>query len=110
MTAVHGRDHPTLELGASFAIRQPKLRPATWVVTALDPPCYFQWTSRSPGLRVHADHLVQASGPADCRLLLRVGFAGLLSPLVGRLARALTQAYLEQECASLKAVAEAKRR
>jgi len=40
-------------------------------------------------------------------LLLRVGFAGLLAPVAGRLARALTQAYLEQECASLKAVVEA---
>lgn len=109
MSAVRGREGPALELGASFTIHQPKLRPATWVVTAFDPPRYFQWTSRLPGLRVHADHLVQASGPSACRLLLRVGFAGLLAPLLGRLARALTQAYLEQECASLKAVAEAKR-
>jgi len=109
MSAVQGREGPALKLGASFTIHQPRLRPATWVVTALDPPRTFQWTSRSPGLCVQADHVVQASGPAACRLLLRIGFAGLLAPVAGRLARALTQAYLEQECASLKAVVEAKR-
>jgi hypothetical protein len=58
---------------------------------------------------VQADHVVQASGPDDCRLLLRIGFAGLLALVASRLVRALTQAYLEQECASLKSVLEAKR-
>jgi hypothetical protein len=37
---------------------------------------------------------------------LRVRFAGLFAPLAGRLAGMLTQAYLEQECASLKAGVE----
>ena len=109
MSAVRGRDGPALRLGAGFTIHQPRLRPATWVVTALDPPRYFQWTSRSPGLRVQADHVVEPLGPQTCRLRLRVGFSGLLAPLAGRFSRALTQAYLAQECASLKAVVEAKR-
>lgn len=106
ISAVQGRDGWALEIGASFAIRQPRLRPATWVVTALDPPHRFEWTSRSPGLCVRADHLVQATGPAACDLLLCIRFTGLLAPLAGRLARALTQSYLEQECASLKAAVE----
>ena len=108
MSTVQGRDSPALRLGACFDIRQPRLRPATWVVTALDPPKHFQWVSRSPGLRVLADHVVKASGPVACRLLLCVGFVGLLAPLASWLARALTQAYLQQECASLKARVESR--
>jgi hypothetical protein len=57
---------------------------------------------------VQADHVVQVCGPAACQLLLRIGFAGLLALLSGRLGRALTQAYLQQECASFKARVEAR--
>lgn len=106
ISAVQGRDGCSLAIGARFTVRQPRLRPATWVVTALDPPTRFEWTSRSPGLCVQADHLVLASGPAACDLLLCVRFSGLLSPLAGRLARALTQSYLEQECTSLRTAVE----
>jgi hypothetical protein len=102
MSTVQGRESPALRLGAVFDNRQPRLRSATWVVTALDPPRHFQWVSRSTGLYVRADHVVQVCGPAACRLLLRIGFAGLLALLAGRLGRALTQAYLQQECASFK--------
>lgn len=109
MSRVRGREGPALRLGASFTIRQPRLLPATWVVTALDPRGHFQWTSRAPGLRVKADHVVQAKDPASCQVRLRVGFSGLLAPLAGPLARSLTESYLEQECASLKAVVEARR-
>jgi len=109
MIAVQGREGTALKIGAGFSVRQPRLRPTTWVVTALEPPCSFQWTSRSPGLCVQADHLLEAAGPTACSALLRVRFTGLFAPLAGRLARELTQAYLEQECASLKAVVEGKR-
>jgi hypothetical protein len=108
MSTVQGPESPALRLGAVFDIRQPRLRPATWVVAALDPPRHFQWVSRSAGLCVQADHVVQVCGPAACRLLLRIGFAGLLAPLADRLGRALTQAYLQQEFASFKVRVESR--
>ena len=108
MSAVHGRDGSALKLGASFDIRQPRLRPANWIFTALDPPRQSQWTSRMHGLCVQADHEVQAAGAAACQVLLGVRFTGLLAPFAGRLTRAPTRAHLEQECAALKAVVEGK--
>ncbi len=46
MTSVEPLDSQPLSLGAKYKIIQPKLRPATWVVTILDPPRRFAWESR----------------------------------------------------------------
>ena len=95
--------------GARYKIFQPKLRPAIWEVTMVDPSKGFAWESRQAGIRVIAEHLLVESRTAQTsrtQLTLRVIFSGLLSGIAGRLGGKLTQRYLSQECAGLKQYVE----
>ena len=65
VTAVEALDAPALATGRRFRIVQPRLRPAVWTVSALNPPLAFAWTSASPGLRVRAEHTVEAVAPGQ---------------------------------------------
>jgi uncharacterized protein YndB with AHSA1/START domain len=102
-------DQQALRLGARFIVHQPKLRPATWTVSQLDPPKSFVWIARSPGLEMVAEHTVAAETPERSSVVLRFSFGGLLGAIVGRLYRTVTQSYLAQEAASLKRQAEGPR-
>ena len=97
---------PSLSLGASYKIIQPRLRPATWVVTNFEPPHRFAWESRSPGVLVVADHIVEEPSPGQSKVVLRVSISGLLGPLVGWLSRSITERYVAQEAAALKVTVE----
>lgn len=95
-------DSSALSLGARYKVVQPKLRPTTWVVTSVEPPRHFAWESRSPGILVVADHIIEEASPGKCDVVLRVSFSGFLGALVGRLLRSITEQYLAQEAAALK--------
>jgi hypothetical protein len=95
-------DGAQLRVGSRYLVRQPKLRPATWVVTELEPPRRFEWQARSPGLLMIADHRIRESGDGSVEVTLRFSFHGLLGALVGRLFGRITRQYLLQEVASLK--------
>jgi uncharacterized membrane protein len=100
--SVQPLDGSPLKLGFRYAVLQPKLRPATWVVTELDPPRRFVWQARSPGLLMVAEHEIQESLPGNSRVTLRFSFSGLLGAPIGWLFRSVTERYLSQEAASLK--------
>jgi uncharacterized membrane protein len=95
-------DGKSLSSGSRYVVRQPKLKPATWVVTELAPPSRFVWLARSPGLAMVAEHIVDATSPATSRVILRFSFNGLLGGIIGKLFRSVTESYLAQEAASLK--------
>ena len=105
VASVRVLDAARLQLGARYVVRQPRLRPTTWVVTVLEPPRRFAWAARSPGLRMTADHVIGES-PSGATVLLRFSFGGFLGGLIGRLFRATTESYLAQEAAALKHKAE----
>jgi uncharacterized membrane protein len=100
--AVQPLDDAAVRPGARFAVRQPKLRPATWTVTQLDPAGRFEWVARSPGLRMTGDHVVTPESPGGARVVLRFGFSGLLGGLVGKLYGPLVRDYIAQEAQALK--------
>jgi carbon monoxide dehydrogenase subunit G len=106
VASVHALDAVRLQLGARFVLKQPKLRPATWVVTVLEPPRRFVWEARSLGLKMTAEHIVDEAA-SGANVSLRFSFDGFLGGLLGRLFRATTQSYLAQEAAALKRKAEA---
>jgi len=106
VTHVEPLDSVALVPGARFAVRQPRLRPAVWVVTQVGPG-HFEWVSRSPGLRMVAQHTVLAQASGGSRLELRFSFAGLLGGLAGRLFGPLTRRYVAAEAAALKRASEA---
>ena len=102
VTSVEPLDGQSLAISSRYNIIQPKLPPATWTVTALEPPRYFTWQSQSPGVLVVAEHIVDDRTPGSSHVILRVSFSGFLSPIVGRLVRSITERYLAQEAAALK--------
>ncbi|MBH0189874.1 MAG: polyketide cyclase [Nitrospira sp.] len=100
--SIESLDSSSLSLGARYKIAQPKLHPTTWIVTSVEPPRRFAWESRSPGILVVADHIIEEVSPGECNLVLRVSFSGFLGALVGKLLRSITKRYLAQEAAAFK--------
>jgi hypothetical protein len=82
-------------------VRQPKLLPAIWQVTELDEPRKFTWVTRSPGVAVTGEHLVEADGTGS-RVKLSLNFSGFLGPLVSRFYCSLNQRYLAIEAEGLR--------
>jgi uncharacterized membrane protein len=105
--SVEPLDGSALALGARFRVVQPKLRPATWIVTALEAPGRFAWQSQSPGVLVVADHVIEERSPGESLVVLRVSFSGLLGRVVALLFGSLTARYLAREAAALKRRVEA---
>jgi hypothetical protein len=102
VTSVEPLDGPQLSPGARYKIIQPKLRPATWVVSNVEPPRRFVWESRSPGILAVADHIIQEPARDSSNVVLRVTFSGVLGVPIGWLLRSITECYLAQEAAALK--------
>ena len=102
VSAVRPLEGSALVLGARYRIEQPRLRPATWVVTALDPPRCFVWEVRSFGMRIVAEHSVRPCSHDGSELELRMIFDGLLGGLIGRAYRGITRQYLALEAQSLR--------
>lgn len=93
--------------GSTARVRQPKLRPATWVVDDVTEDRTFTWHTAGPGYRITAVHLFEPKGDGtSARLEVHITGAasGLLRMLVGR----LTRSYVQQEAAALKRHCEAR--
>jgi uncharacterized membrane protein len=105
--SVQPLDGTPSSVGYRYVVHQPKLRPATWIVTELERPRRFVWQARSPGLLMVAEHSIEETARGKSNVSLRFSFTGLLGIIIGRLFRSVTQQYLVQEAASLKLKVEA---
>ena len=101
ISSIERLDDGPLRVGSRAVVRQPKLPPNTFAVTALEKGRGFSWESRSPGLRGVGHHWIEAV-PAGSRVTLGVDFRGPLAWLVGRLYGGLTQRYIEMEAEGLR--------
>ena len=101
VNSVEPLDDDQLSVGFRYVVRQPGLRPATWVVSELEPPRRFVWQTRSPGLLMVAEHSIKERAVGVSEVALRFSFRGLLGVPVGKLFGRITQQYLLQEVASL---------
>lgn len=92
-----------LALGSRLRIVQPKVPPAEWTVTALEPGRGFRIVSRSPGATVEANHWIEPAGSGNgSRVTLSVTFGGLVGTVIGWVMRGLNQRYIAQEADGLK--------
>jgi len=91
-----------LQVGSRLRIHQPKFPPAFWRVTELNPGAEFTWVSRAPGIRVTANHQVNAIALGS-RVTLSIRYEGLMGALLARWTRHLNERYLAMEAAGLKA-------
>ena len=94
-----------LAVASRAVIRQPKLPPALWKVTAIEPERSFTWVSRGPGIRVVASHSVEPT-PNGSRARLSLELQGIFGGVIGRMTSGITQRYLEYEATGLKARSE----
>jgi uncharacterized protein YndB with AHSA1/START domain len=100
VTRIQRLDRGPLAVGSRVRIRQPKLPPATWQVSALQPGRSFTWITRSPGVCVMGEHEVEPAA-RGARVMLSLRFSGVLGPLVARLTRRLNGRYLALEAKGL---------
>lgn len=125
VTSAKRLDAGDLAPGSKVRLKQPKLLPAVWEITELEPAASFNWTTKAPGVTTVAEHWLEAiadtgmaattstddatgSGTATRTrvhgVLTQSGpLASLLRPVLTR----LTQRYLDIETAGLKQHAEA---
>jgi uncharacterized membrane protein len=101
MTRVRRLDPGPLTVGSAARVRQPKLPPARWQVTELDAERSFNWSTRGPGLKLEAEHLVERD-LAGSRVTLSFRFSGLLAPLVVRFYGSLCRRYIAIEAEGLR--------
>ncbi len=92
-------------VGSRALIRQPKIAPALWRVSEMEPGRGFTWVNRSPGLRLVARHAVE-SATGGSRATLSLEFRGLFAGLFGLIMKGMTERYLEMEAQGLKARSE----
>lgn len=95
--------------GARYEICQPKLRPATWTVTEVDPGKAFTWKTRNLMGWTIGGHILSTEDDGTTGVILRISFVGPLSPLIALLTGSLTQSYLDQEAAALVATVKGRR-
>ncbi|GAA4700288.1 hypothetical protein GCM10023215_43750 [Pseudonocardia yuanmonensis] len=86
-------------------MRQPRLPPAVWTVTHVDPGRSFTWSSHAPGLRSTAEHEIRRAA-GGCTLVLRFAQTGLLAGPVWRLMVRTVRRYVDLEAEGLKRRAE----
>ena len=101
ITRIERLDSGPLAVGNRARIWQPKLLPAMWKVTALDPGRSFIWKSGSAVAWTSGHHSVAAIEHGS-RATLALHFGGPLGGRVARLLSGLNNRYLQMEAAGLK--------
>ena len=103
---VEALDADGLAVGRRFKVLQPRLKPAVWTVSRIEPGRRFEWQAASPGMLMVADHRLQGLAAARTSVLLRFEFRGIAGGLLGLLFASTTRRYVDQEAAALKKAAE----
>jgi uncharacterized membrane protein len=104
MDAVTREDDGPIRPGSTARVRQPKLRPATWVVDEATPDSAFVWHTAGPGYRVTGTHVLEPHQGDDDRTTVRLGVAmtGPLAPVLWALTGRTARRYVDEEAAALK--------
>ncbi len=105
VTQIEELNSRPLRLGSRVRIRQPKLRPAIWVVTTWQPERRFVWETAGPGVTLIGSHALEACNEG-CEVTLGLRFDGWFGGLVGLLKGRLAQRYVRWEAEGLKRKSE----
>jgi hypothetical protein len=93
--------------GSRVRLKQPKLPEGVWEVTTWESPTFFEWMQKTGPMTTVAGHRVEPLGDARARLTLTLDMRGILSPIIGRIYRDLTNRYMTREATGMKRAAEA---
>jgi len=107
VSKVQRMDIGPLTLGSRTRIWQPKLMPAVWQITSLDPKRrIFAWTTHTFGIKITARHQVDVIGTGS-RVTLSLKYFGVLGAIMARVYRDLNWDYLAREANGLRGHCEA---
>jgi uncharacterized membrane protein len=106
VTSIELLDDGPLRLGSRARVRQPRMQPLVWQVTALQDEREFTWTTTSPGVRTIGRHLISRNPDGSTRITLELHQTGMLAGVLGALLGRRTVRYLDLEAAGLKAASE----
>jgi uncharacterized membrane protein len=101
ITSIQRADAGTLAVGSRATVRQPKLPPAKWQVTELDPQQGFVWISTGPGVHVTGRHIIERTSSGS-RITLAVEYRGALGAVLAWMTGSLNDRYIALEAAGLK--------
>jgi uncharacterized membrane protein len=101
MSSVQRLESGPFGVGSSARIRQPRLRAAVWQVTGFEDQRNFTWSTRSPGLRMTAGHLI-APQDQGSSATLSFELSGFMARLAARLYGSLIERYITTEAQGLK--------
>lgn len=90
-----------LAKGSRTRIFQPKVPPAVWTVTEIDPGRFFEWETSSPAINSVARHRVEATSTGS-RVTLSVEQTGLFAVLIGFWLKRISLKYVRMEAEGLK--------
>ncbi len=102
VTSARRLDQGPLVVGSQASIRQPRLRPAVWTVTTLEPGTSFAWASRNPGVITVGGHRIAPNPDGTVEFTLTIDHRGPLASLIWLLTGSLTRRYLQTEATGLK--------
>lgn len=105
ITSVKRFDDGPLGVGSRVRVRQPRLRPAVFEVTAFERGRAFVWETRSGGLTATASHEATPI-PGGSRVRLALDFSGWPMFLLAWWVRRISVRYLTLEAQGLKRRAE----
>lgn len=105
ITRVKRLDDGAFTIGSRALVRQPKLPPAFWKVTAIEPGRSFTWVSGGPGFKAVAVHRVEPTATGS-RATLSIDFQGIFGGAFGRMTKEINERYLDFEAKGLKARSE----
>lgn len=102
VTSAQRLDEGPLAIGSRARLLQPRLIPAVWKVTELDPlQRLFTWVTGRPGIQISASHLVERTDHGS-RVTLTLTYSGLFGWLMARQLKRLNWDYLTAEARGLK--------
>lgn len=106
ITHIRLLDGRPLAVGSRAFVRQPRVMPAVWKVTDVQPNRSFTWTTGIAGLLfVIAVHSVEDIAKGS-RATLSLTFSGLLGGIVAGITKNLNNRYLALEAEGLKRKSE----
>lgn len=92
-------------IGQSARLKQPGYQAAVWTVRTLEDGRAFTWDSRSLGMHVLANHLIEATSNGS-HVTLSIDVEGPTAWLLGWLVARASYRFLPQETAALKRESE----
>ena len=109
VTSVKRLDEGPLRTGSRATIDQPKIPETEYVVSDLEEGVSFAWVAKGPGVTTTARHELEPLADGGTRVTLSVEQRGAVGAVMGRFYRGLTDRYLANEAAGLKARCEGER-